>query len=106
MSNKLKQSLVEKYDVKSSADFDSRFFEKLRSEQNRPKIFANWLTWAISGCAMASVLFIAINSYRVPTAAFNHREYVETVLEIQSSMTEGITSDEMSDLTSSLVDEI
>lgn len=106
MSNKLKQSLVEKISVQSSPDFDSRFFEKLSAEQKRPKIFASWLRWAISGCATASVLFIAINSYRVPTATFNHREYVETVLEIQSSMTEDVASDEISDLTSSFVDEI
>ena len=106
MTNKLKQSLIEKIDVNSSKDFDARFFEKLSREQKRPRLFANWLTWAISGCATASVLLLAINSYRVPTSTFNHREYVETALEIQTTMNEVITSDEMSDLTGSSVDEI
>ena len=106
MSEKLKQSLIEKMDVNPSKDFDARFFEKLRSQQKRPRLFANWLTWAISGCATASVLFIAINSYRVPTTTFNHREYVQTALEIQSSMNEVFTSEEMSDLTGASVDEI
>lgn len=106
MSNKLKQSLVEKMDIKSSPDFDSRFFEKLEKEKKRPRAFVSWLTWAISGCATASVLFIAINSYKVPTATFNHKEYVDTALEIQSAMTDDITSDDTSDLTSSAVDEI
>lgn len=106
MSNKLKQSLVEKMEIKPSSDFDSRFFEKLEKQKKRPGVFANWLTWAISGCATASVLFIAINSYKVPTATFNHKEYIDTALEIQSAMTEEITNDGMSDLTSSAVDEI
>lgn len=106
MSNKLKQSLVEKMDIKSSPDFDARFFEKLAKEQKRPRAFASWLTWAISGCATASVLFIAINSYKVPTATFNHKEYVDTALEIQSAMTDDIVSDETSDLTSPSYDEI
>lgn len=102
----LKKSLAEKLDVKPSSDFDSRFFEKLEKEKKRPRVFANWLTWAISGCATASVLFIAINSYRVPTQTFNHKEYVESALEIQSAMTEDITSDSTVDLTSSSYDEI
>lgn len=102
----LKKSLVEKLDVKPSSDFDSRFFEKLEKEKKRPGVFANWLTWAISGCATASVLFIAINSYRVPAPTFNHKEYVESALEIQSAMTDDITSDGTVDLTSSTVDEI
>lgn len=106
MSNKLKQSLVEKMDMKPSPDFDSRFFEKLEKEKKRPRVFASWLTWAISGCATASVLFIAINSYKVPTATFNHKEYVDTALEIQSAMTDDVTSDETSDLTSPSYDEI
>ena len=106
MSNKLKQSLVEKMATKSSSDFDSRFFEKLEKQQKRPRVFASWLTWAISGCATASVLFIAINSYKVPTSTFNHKEYIDTAMEIQSAMTEEVTSDGMSDLTSSAYDEI
>ena len=106
MSDKLKQSLIEKMDVNPSKDFDARFFEKLSSEQKRPRHFANWLTWAISGCATASVLFMAIISFRVPTTTFNHREYVQTALEIQSSMNEVFTSEEMSDLTGASVDEI
>lgn len=105
MSNKLKHSLIEKLDVKPSSDFDSRFFEKLE-KQKKPKAFANWLTWAISGCATASVLFIAINSYRVPAPTFNHKEYAEAAMEIQSSMTEDITNDTLPDLTSSSYDEI
>lgn len=64
------------------------------------------MTWAISGCATASVLFLAVNSFKVPTGSFNHREYIETALEIQSAMNEVITNDEMTDLTSSGVDEI
>ena len=106
MSNKLKESLVEKMDMKSSPDFDSRFFKKLEKQQKRPRAFASWLTWAISGCATASVLFIVINSYKVPTATFNHKEYIDTALEIQSAMTEDITNDGMSDLTSPAYDEI
>lgn len=106
MSNKLKQSLIEKIEVEPSKDFDSRFFEKLRNEQTRPPVYASWLTWAVSGCATASVLFFAINSYRTPLTTFNHREYIETALEIQSAMNDVINSDEMSDLTSASVDEI
>lgn len=102
----LKKSLVEKLDVKPSSDFDSRFFEKLEREKKRPRVFASWLTWAISGCATASVLFIAINSYRVPAPTFNHKEYVESALEIQSAMTDDITSEGTVDLTSSSYDEI
>lgn len=104
--SELKKSLIEKLDVKSSSDFDSRFFEKLEKDKKRPRVFANWLTWAISGCATASVLFIAINSYRVPAPTFNHKEYVESALEIQSAMTDDITSDGTVDLTTSTYDEI
>ena len=106
MSNQLKRSLIEKMAVNPSKDFDTRFFEKLRNDQKRPRLFAHWFTWAISGCATTSVLFLAINSYRVPTTTFNHREYVETALEIQTAINEVITSEEMSDLTSASVDEI
>lgn len=104
--SELKKSLVEKLDVKTSSDFDSRFFEKLEKEKKRPRVFASWLTWAISGCATASVLFIAITSYRVPAPAFNHREYVESALEIQSAMTDDTSFDGTVDLTTSAVDEI
>lgn len=106
IANKLKKSLTEKMDVPVSSDFDARFFEKLNHQKKRPGVFANWLTWAISGCATASVLFIAINSYRVPVHTFNHQEYVEAALEIQSTMTEDITSDATVDLTSLSYDEI
>ena len=104
--SKLKQSLIEKMDVSASPDFDARFFEKLKHQKKRPGVFANWLTWAISGCATASVLFIAINTYRVPVHTFNHQEYVEAALEIQSTMTEDITNDGIVDLTSLSYDEI
>jgi hypothetical protein len=104
--SELKKSLIEKLDVKPSSDFDSRFFEKLEKEKKRPRVFASWLTWAISGCATASVLFIAITSYRVPTNSFNHKEYVESALEIQSAMTEESFVDGTVDLTSSSYDEI
>jgi hypothetical protein len=104
--SELKKSLIEKLDVTPSSDFDSRFFEKLEKEKKRPRVFASWLTWAISGCATASVLFIAINSYRGLTPTFNHKEYVESALEIQSTMTDDITGDGTVDLTSSSYDEI
>lgn len=108
MSNNLKRSLSEKVGETASPDFDSRFFEKLekQKQQKRPGVFSNWITWAISGCATASVLFIAINTYKVPNATFNHKEYVEAAMEIQSTMDESITGDMSADLTSSAVDEI
>jgi hypothetical protein len=105
MSNGLKQSLIKKLDVNPSPNFDSQFFEKLEREKKRPSLFSNWITLLVSGCAMASVLFVAIN-VSSPRASFNHREYVDSVLEVQRSMTEDITDDDMIDLTSVPSDEI
>lgn len=102
----LKKSLIEKLDVASSTDFDSRFFEKLEKEKKRPRIFTRWFTWVISGCATASVLYIAITSTHTPAPAFNHREYIESALEIQSAMTDEITIVGTVDLTTSSYDEI
>ena len=107
MSMKLKESLVKKMDVKPSAGFDDKFFARLDKENTRPGVFASWLTWAISGCATASVLFIAVNNYNVPARhSFNHKEYVESVLEIQKTFNEDVSSDEMIDLTTTASDEI
>lgn len=105
MNNGLKQSLIKKMDVTPSPHFDAQFFEKLELEKKRPVLFSNWITWFVSGCAMASVLFVAINvsSHK---ASFNHREYVESVLEIQRSMNEDISNEDMIDLTSVYSDEI
>jgi hypothetical protein len=106
MKNGLKQSLIKKLDITPSAKFDAQFFEKLE-KTNRHKGFSNWVTLAISGCATASVLFISISSYNAAhRATFNHREYVESVLEVQQSMTEEISNDDMIDLTSLFSDEI
>lgn len=110
MSDNLKKSLQKKMNVTPSADFDARFFTKLEQEKKRPGVFANWITWAISGCATASVLFIAINNYNATQRTFNHKEYVETAMEIQNTMTEDISedisNDDMIDLTSVSADEI
>jgi hypothetical protein len=102
----LKKSLIEKLDIKPSSDFDSRFFEKLGKEKKRPRVFASWLTWAVSGCATASVLYLAITGNHPPAPAFNHREYVESAVEIQSAMTDDITIAGTVDLTTSSYDEI
>jgi hypothetical protein len=105
MSAPLKKSLINKMDVNSSPDFDVRFFEKLDEQKKRPSSFANWLTWAVSGCATASVLFIAVTSYNFPDRhSFNHKEYVDSVLEIQKTVNEDISRD--ADLTSHHHDEI
>ncbi len=94
-------------DVHASAHFDSTFFEKLEKSKKRPSVFASWITWAISGCATASVLFMAITNYNLPSShAFNHQEYVENVLEIQGAINEGVAPVEPSDLTGNTTDEI
>jgi hypothetical protein len=109
MKNGLKQALVKKLEVTPSETFDAQFFEKLEVAR-RPGVFSNWITWMVSGLATASVLFISINSFNSPhnlhRSSFNHREYVESVLEIQQSMTEEISNDDMIDLTTLTADEI
>lgn len=105
MSNQLKDALKKKMDVTPSSDFDSAFFEKLEKSK-KPRLFSNWVTWAVSGCATASVLFIAITNYNVPgPQRVNQREFVENALEIQGALNEGISPIE-SDLTVSVSDEI
>lgn len=109
MKNGLKLALIKKMDVTPSENFDAQFFAKLE-DVRRPSVFSNWVTWMVSGLATASVLFISINSFNSPHSShkhsFNHREYVESVLEIQQSMGEEISNDEMMDLTSLTSDEI
>ena len=106
MSN-LKKSLIKKMDVEPSKNFDAKFFEKLHKEEARPKVFSTWITWAISGCATASVLFIAITNYNVqPRHTFNHKEYIDSMLELQNTVNDGIADDRMIDLTSTPSDEI
>lgn len=106
MSNELKKSLIKKLDVKPSSNFDAAFFDKLEKSQKRPGVFSNWITWVVSGCATASVLFIAINNYNSHNHSFNHEKYVESVIEIQQSMTEEIANEDMDDLTIIPSDEI
>ena len=107
MSNKLKESLIKKTDIMPSVNFDSSFFDKIEAAKKRPGVFSNWITWTITGCATASVLFIAVTSYNLSARrTFNHQEYVESVLEIQSTVNEEISQDEMIDLTSFSSDEI
>lgn len=106
MSNQLKESLRKKMDVTPSAQFDSAFFDKLEKSK-KPGIFSSWITWAVSGCATASVLFIALTNYHLPNKhAFSHKEYIENALEIQGDLNEGIDPVEPSDLTVSSLDEI
>ena len=106
MSNELKKSLINKMDIKPSSGFDAAFFDKLEKTKKRPGVFSNWVTWAVSGCATASVLFIAISNHNTQRNSFNHMEYVESVIEIQRSMTEEIASEDMDDLTIIPSDEI
>lgn len=106
MSNQLKESLRKKMDVTPSTQFDSLFFDKLEKSR-KPSVFSNWITWAVSGCATASVLFIALSNYHIPTRhAFNHQEYVENALEIQGDLNESVVPLESSDLTVNTLDEI
>lgn len=105
MSNQLKDALKKKMDVTPSSDFDSTFFEKLEKSK-KPRLFSNWVTWAVSGCATASVLFIAISNYNIPGhKPVTQREFVENALEIQGALNEGISPID-SDLTVSFTDEI
>lgn len=107
MSNNLKKALLKKMDHSSSQNFDALFFEKLEKEKaKKPGVFSNWIAWAISGCATASVIFIAATNYNIPAHSFNHQEYVESALEIQSTINDDISNDDMIDLTTSSPDEI
>lgn len=109
MSKQLKEALVNKMDVKPSAHFDAAFFNKLEKEKNRPLFFSNWIAWAISGCACASVLFVTFTNnqphYRpIAKSTINHQEYLESALEFQNTLNEDVSPD--SDLTGSSTDEI
>lgn len=106
MSN-LKQSLVKKLDINPSNNFDAEFFKKLELTKGQPKLFSKWVTWIISGLATTTVLVFAITNYQVsPRHTFNHQEYVDSVLEIQSSFDESSIDDNMIDLTILPSDEI
>jgi hypothetical protein len=96
----LKKSLIKKTEIEVSKKFDDVFFEKLHNEQARPKVFSTWITWLISGFATASVLFIAISSYNLrPHHAFNHNEYIDSMLELQDTVNDGISDDNRINLT-------
>lgn len=108
MSKKLKDTFNSKMDVKPSNGFDSAFFSKLEKAQKKPKLFSHWISWAVSGCATASVLFFAVTNYNVPSRSQQQysEEYIQSVIEIQDTLNEGITSDEAIDLTSADIDAI
>lgn len=108
MSKKLKDSFNSKMDIKTSSQFDSTFFAKLEKTQKGPKLFSHWLGWAISGCATASVLFFAVTHYNVPVRpiAATHEEYIQSVIDIQDTLDEGVASEEMMDLTTASSDAI
>ncbi|MBC7712765.1 MAG: hypothetical protein H7177_05475 [Rhizobacter sp.] len=73
----------------------------------RPKVFSKWITWVISGCATASVLTIAISTYNAqPRHAFNHKEYIDSMLELQDTVNDNISDDNMNNLTVVHSDEI
>ena len=81
-------------------------FEKLAIEKVRPKLFSDRLTWALSGFATLTVLFIAVTNYHTPIKrSFNHTEYISSAIEIQNSLNEDISGDDL-DLTSLDYDEI
>ncbi len=106
MDSELKKALINKTQNQKSPDFDAAFFEKLEKVKNRPKVFSGWLTWAISGCATLCVLFIAVTSYNTPVKrTFNHSEYINSAIEIQNSLNEDVSVDDL-DLTSKEYDEI
>lgn len=106
MDSELKKALISKTQNQKSPDFDAAFFEKLDREKSRPKVFASWLTWAVSGCATLCVLFIAVTTYNTPgKPSFNHKEYVNSAIEIQNSLNEDASLDDL-DLTSQDYDEI
>ena len=103
--NDLKKALIEKTHIEKSANFDSAFFAKL--EKERHGIFSGWFAWAISGCATLCVLFMAVTTYNAPVQrSFNHGEYINSTLEIQSSMDEDVSSVDLEGLTTSSYDEI
>jgi hypothetical protein len=98
MSRKLKDTFNKKMDLQATPGFDSAFFKKLEKER-KPNFFSRYLTWAISGCATLSVLAIAINTYHVtPQHSFNHKEYVETVIDLQSSFDDSVAGDYQTDM--------
>ena len=103
----LKKTLIKKMDVQPSKHFDSAFFEKLEREKAPPKIFAKWISWVISGAVTASVLFIAVsNNTKIPQHAFNHQEYLESVIEVQDIFIEDVSKEDTNDLTVITTDEI
>lgn len=106
MSN-LKKALTKKMDIHPSSGFDAAFFEKLDRKKSSFNFFSKWITWSVTGLATASVLFITITSYnKASKHSFNHAEYVESVLDIQSSFEEDNSDFNASDLTISTSDEI
>jgi hypothetical protein len=103
----LKNSLNNKLNIKPSKNFDIIFFEKLAKEQARPKTFSIRRPWLITGLATATALFIFITNYNVPPRhTFNHKEYIDTMLEFQNSANDGLADDRMIDLTTIASDEI
>lgn len=103
--NDLKKALINKTQIERSANFDSTFFAKL--EKERHGIFSGWFAWTISGCATLCVLFMAVTTYTTPVKrTFNHQEYVSSTLEIQNSMNEDVSSEDLEGLTTSSYDEI
>jgi hypothetical protein len=109
MSKNLKDSFNKKMDIKSSKDFDSLFFKKLEKEKSKSNIFSQYFTWIISGCATISIIFLAVNNFHTTRHSFNHQEYIDSVIEMQSSIDENVSSDipaEGLDLTTSQSDEI
>lgn len=110
MGKNLKETFVKKMDIKSSKDFDSQFFKKLEAQKSKPSFFAHYFTWAISGLATLSIIFIAINNYHMTSkTSLNHQEYIESVIEMQNTIDENVYSDmpeESLDLTTSQADEI
>ena len=110
MSKQLKETFNKKMDIHTSASFDKEFFKKLDHEAHKPYFFSRYLPWAMSGLATLSVLFIALNISRFsPQTSPKHREYIDSVIELQNSMDESISSDSQTDtmdLTSAQSDEI
>lgn len=107
MNKKLRDSFNAKMDLKPSKDFDSTFFAKLEKSDKKPNFFSNWITWAVSGCATASVLFIAVTNYSVPNRSLVHQEeYIQSLIEVQDTLNEGIGGDDLIDLTTSSTDAI
>ena len=105
--NNLKKLLIKKIDINYTTEFDTTFFKKLEKEKSRPAIFSKWLIWTVSGLTTASVLFVTIINFNgAPGHSFNHIEYVESVLEIQSTFDEDFIDISVNDLTISPSDEI